>query len=470
MRKWLLFIILLTLIVACAKKEDTILVNVQDQKLTREAFVRRYRLSKDYQNTPKITPEAVKKFTEENLIENLFFLADAYEKKYDQTPAIAAQILEERKRILTRRNGPLYRRIVNENFSISEQEAKDFYDQLKNEVKIAHIVVASKALADSIYGLLTRGGDFNKLAEKHSIDMGSRERGGALEQYFVPGTLGKEFDQTVFALKETEISTPVRTNFGYHIIKVLAQRPVTKKPFDSLKTQLQDHLKEMKVNQISESYIDSLILKYHITIDDANAAKIIKLYREMEPKTNPPQLALGQLPGPELDLVLVKFDGGEWTIRNFLSKYNNAAIINRFPLLTVADVSNFIQKEIILDIMYQEALRLNLDQDEKFQDEFRRSKDLIVLRAYRQEKMYENIQVEEAEIKAFYEANKSRFSEQPFESVRNVINSELRGKKVKAQLDSLLAELRKQYPVHYHDSVIKLVVAEMNKLKAGAVN
>lgn len=469
MRKWLLLMFFLTIVISCAKKEDTVVVNVQDQNLTREAFVRRYRLAKDYQNTPKITPEAVKKFIEENLIENLFFLADAYAKKYDQTPALAAQILEERKRILTRRNGPLYRHIVNENFSISEQEAKDYYNQLKNEVKIAHIVVTSRALADSIYTLLIKGGDFNKLAEKFSIDMESREKGGTLEQYFVPGTLGKEFDQTVFALNINEFSKPVRTNFGYHIIKLLASRPVTKKPFDSLKTQLQDHLKEVHVNQISESYIDSLILKYNITIDDANAAKIINLYREMAPKTNPPQLALNRLSGPELDLILVKFTGDEWTIRDFLMKYNNAAIINRFALLTVADVNNFIQKEIILDIMYLEALRLNLDQDEKFQDEFRRSKDLIVLRAYRQEKMYENIQVDEAEVKAFYEANKSRFSERPFESVRNVISSELRGKKVKAQLDRLLAELREQYPVNYHNAVIKSVVAEMNKLKAAAV-
>lgn len=466
MRKWLLFLLLFVLIVACAQKDDTILVNVKDQKLTREAFIRRYRLSKAFQNTAKYTPETIKKFVEENLLENLLMLADAYDMKFDHTPELASQILEERKRILTRRNGPLYRKIVNENFNVSEQEIQNYYSQLQNEVKIAHIVVTSRQLADSVYNLLNQGHDFDKMARKYSIDMSSRERGGALDQYFVPGTLGEEFDKTVFALKVNEISKPVRTNFGYHIIKLLGSRPVTKKPYDSLKTQLQDHLKEMRVNQMSEAYSDSLIKKYHIKVDEANTVKIIQAYKQTDPNENPPRIAFDQLTKPELESALVEYKGGQWTIHDFIKKYNNASIINRFPLLTEADINNFVQKEIILDVMYLEALSLSLEQDEKFQDEFQRSKDLIVLRAYRQAKMYENIEVDEDEIKTFYEANKSRFSDQPFESVRNIINSELRGKKVKAQLDQLLAELRNKYPVKYHQSVLKSIAKELNALKA----
>ena len=103
-----------------------------------------------------------------------------------------------------------------------EEELKKYYDEHKDEFKTAeasHILVKTKEEAEAIKKELDGGADFAKLAKEKSLDTGSAENGGSLGQ-FTPGQMVKEFDEKVFSMKPGEISDPVKTQFGYHIIKL----------------------------------------------------------------------------------------------------------------------------------------------------------------------------------------------------------------------------------------------------------
>lgn len=86
-----------------------------------------------------------------------------------------------------------------------------------SKVRASHILVKKHSQAISILDQLQQGQDFKKLAKKHS-ECPSGKKGGDLG-YFARGQMVKPFEKAVYSMKVGEISEPVKTQFGYHIIK-----------------------------------------------------------------------------------------------------------------------------------------------------------------------------------------------------------------------------------------------------------
>ncbi|HXW11241.1 MAG TPA: peptidylprolyl isomerase [Nitrososphaeraceae archaeon] len=92
---------------------------------------------------------------------------------------------------------------------------------LADKIKCSHILVKKQSEALLILERLKKGESFDKLAKELSIDRGSGKRGGDLG-YFGRGAMVKPFEVASFNLEKNQISEPVKTEFGYHIIKRIA--------------------------------------------------------------------------------------------------------------------------------------------------------------------------------------------------------------------------------------------------------
>jgi foldase protein PrsA len=92
---------------------------------------------------------------------------------------------------------------------------------LVDKIKCSHILVQKQGEALSILERLRKGESFDKLAKELSIDRGSGKRGGDLG-FFGRGVMVKPFEAASFKLEKDQISEPVKTEFGYHIIKRIA--------------------------------------------------------------------------------------------------------------------------------------------------------------------------------------------------------------------------------------------------------
>jgi foldase protein PrsA len=155
------------------------------------------------------------------------------------------------------------RKLLISQINITESDVRSYYDQNKEsfstpeQVRASHILVETKAEADAIYTQLKNGADFAKLAKEKSIDPGSSVIGGDLG-YFERGIMVPEFEDAAFSLKVGEISQPVQSDYGYHLILVTDHKAEVVPTLESLTEQIKDTLASQKIYELSQSLINEL--------------------------------------------------------------------------------------------------------------------------------------------------------------------------------------------------------------------
>ncbi|HLC56399.1 MAG TPA: peptidylprolyl isomerase [Candidatus Nanoarchaeia archaeon] len=152
------------------------------------------------------------------------------------------------------------------NIVITNEEAKKFFDENKadleekEQIKASHILVKTEEEATDIEKQLKEGKQFTELANQYSIDPGSNKTGGELG-FFPKGVMVKEFEDAAFKLNINEVSNPVQTQFGYHIIKVTDKKPAKEANYDELKDKIKDYLKQQRLTEESKTYVEDLYNK-----------------------------------------------------------------------------------------------------------------------------------------------------------------------------------------------------------------
>ncbi len=153
---------------------------------------------------------------------------------------------------------------------ITEKSLKEAYEQYaakaksEEEVRARHILVDSEEKAKEIAEKIKKGEDFSKLAKAESTDKGSGAKGGDLD-YFTKDKMVSEFSNAAFALKKGEVSAPVKSDFGWHVIKLEDRRPVKVESFEEMQEKLKAEVRKKGIQQ----YIDSLIERSSIGYFDA---------------------------------------------------------------------------------------------------------------------------------------------------------------------------------------------------------
>lgn len=180
--------------------------------------------------------------------------------------------------------------------SFIEQKAKSMAsdDQLKalyqkkadaakgqEEVKAHHILVASEDEAKKIAEQLKKGGDFEKLAKEKSTDTGSGANGGDIG-WFTKDKMVPEFADAAFKLKKGEVSSPVKSQFGWHIIRLDDRRPLKIASFEEMK----ERLKAEASGKAVESYVEGLLKGADIKYYGADGSEK-PFSRELAPAAGP---------------------------------------------------------------------------------------------------------------------------------------------------------------------------------------
>lgn len=156
-----------------------------------------------------------------------------------------------------------FMKFIQEKSKPTEKEVKEYFDKTAEKVDASHILLSTKdkngkplskekieevkKKAEDIYNKAKGGEDFAKLAKEFSQDPGSAVKGGELGT-FAKGAMVPEFDKTVFSMKVGEISKPIETQFGFHIIKLNKKE---KEDFNKVKAQITQTLANQKAQELA---------------------------------------------------------------------------------------------------------------------------------------------------------------------------------------------------------------------------
>mgnify|MGYP002781126181 CR=1 FL=1 len=132
----------------------------------------------------------------------------------------------------------------------------------QEEVRARHILVGNEEDAKAIEEQLKKGADFVKLAKDKSTDKGSGANGGELG-WFTKDKMVPEFADAAFKLKKGETSGPVKSPFGYHIIKVDDRRPLQVASYDDMKESLKAEVANKMIQKYLESILKNANIKYY---------------------------------------------------------------------------------------------------------------------------------------------------------------------------------------------------------------
>jgi peptidyl-prolyl cis-trans isomerase C len=183
---------------------------------------------------------------------------------------VKKQIAEAAKKVIL----TTWTREKSENMKIADAELKAAYDesmkdQASKEFKARHILVEKEDVAKAIIKEIAGGGDFEKLAKEKSTGP-SGSKGGDLG-WFKPSTMVPPFAKAVEAMKKGDVSKePVKTNFGWHIIKLEDIRDAKLPTFESMKPQMKPMLAQKKMIEYIESLRKTADIK--ITLPEEKAA------------------------------------------------------------------------------------------------------------------------------------------------------------------------------------------------------
>ncbi|MFG6116264.1 peptidylprolyl isomerase [Halobacillus sp. MO56] len=156
-----------------------------------------------------------------------------------------------------------------EDVEVSEEEMKDHYNKMKTQVQASHILVDNEDTAKKVKQQLEDGADFKKLAEKFSTDKASLENGGDLG-FFGPGEMTAKFEDAAYALEEGEISEPIKTEFGFHIIKKTGEKKAEDVgSFEEEKDTIKRQLASKKIDQTKlQAKMDKMMENANIKVKD----------------------------------------------------------------------------------------------------------------------------------------------------------------------------------------------------------
>ena len=236
-----------------------IIASVNGQNITESNYENYLHLRQQQMGT---IPDKVKEkqVVLDEMINKMLLAQYAIDNKLDKEPEVAAMMKRVHEEILAQ---AVRRKLLQDN-PITESDIRTSFEQQvantnKSEYKVRHILVKDESEAKAIIVQLQKGANFNKLAEEKSIDTQSAKEGGEIG-WINQGMVLPEFFNAVMNMKKDSITTePVKTEFGWHIIKLEDTRPLKMPTFDEFMANPQARASLMR--KLTEEKINALIKK-----------------------------------------------------------------------------------------------------------------------------------------------------------------------------------------------------------------
>lgn len=407
-RACLLACVVVILATGCKKNLDIAVATVGDETITlqdlRDEMVRQFRTEREAARRPlEVREKAL-----ESLVERRLKVAGARADGYFDKPEIKereANLLQEA--IINR----LYEIEILDQV-ITESVLKDAYERQGTEVQASHILLnwkpdsaAVRKEAQRIAEEIKGGLPFDQAAEKYTEEPSGKARKGELG-WFSWGRMVPAFQDVCWALKEGEVSAPVETAFGVHLIHLTGRRQVEDRPsFEEQKETVKEICRNAMGEQIMKAgneYLEKLKADLEYTVDETQAAKLLTdIQANMQPERKLQEILSSLAEGAWKGQSVATWKDGKQDLPG-LAKSLDRNFRSAATLTTTKDVVDLINNASLFPMLAARGKDKGLDDDADVKKNVKLQIENAVVMAYEREKIKGVITISEEQIAAWF--------------------------------------------------------------------
>lgn len=248
-----------------AMAEDYIMLKVNDEPISAREVDRQWQQLFPPGGAPAFdtVSEGVRQNFLRGLLTERLLYGEAKKEGVEAKPEVKADIADASRKIVVRH-------YLNAKTAadISEETVKKAYEKEvaaladAKEIRARHILLSNKKEASEVEDKITAGLDFSKAARDFSKDPATASQGGDLG-FITPDAMPEAFSKAAFALQEGEVSEPIESPFGWHLILVEKSRPATVPTFAERRDELHANLQEEALNSYAQQMLDQATIRFY---------------------------------------------------------------------------------------------------------------------------------------------------------------------------------------------------------------
>lgn len=313
-------------------------------------------------------------------------------------------------------------------------------------------------LALDVFNKAKSGADFTSLAAEFSEDQATKPNGGDLG-YFDRRRMTQPFDSAVFALKIGEVTGPVRTQYGWHIIKKTDEKSI--QAFEKVKEDLKNEYKRtQKFKSDYNKYLAELREKYDFKIaDDA----MNFLHSKFDSEKTIADYNLDSLfSQPDKEKVIASFDEGQIKVQDILNLLNVNRDFQRTPLSN-STLESIIKSAAESPLLNKKAQDMKVEKEDDYIASMRDYENGLLVFRVDQDELWSKVKLADTDLQSYYESNKTKYTKldsvgqsalKTFEEVKPEISNELQQIKYKEIENAYVESLKQKYPVKIFQEVL----------------
>lgn len=421
-------IIVSALLIGCMPEGKYIVARVGNRAITLSEFEKDFARGRA-ENIIKSATMELKRNHLQKMIEKRLKIIQAYKRGYDRDKEILEKVKRAEKKDVY--FNCVQREVIDK--QVSEAEIREVYKYHNIEIKVRHILLKMSPnptqeeerqtlrKAHQILKRIRAGEDFAELARQYSQDQNTLKKGGDLG-YIRWGWMPREFDKVAFNMKVGQVSQPVKTQWGYHIIKVEDRRVFPPKDYEQEKSRIKKlllrTLKKRQLQEYFDKYLEEIKRQYKVRYYADN----IKLFatrlsqasekwkRSKKKGTSGRFQQFSEVSEEDKKLILVASRIGRITIGDVIDIIEREYPPQGQPqLANEQGIRRWLDRRLRRDLISDRGYKKRLHKRKEIQRGLRWYKESLMLYKIQKEEVDDKIKITEQQMRDYFEKNRAKY-------------------------------------------------------------
>jgi parvulin-like peptidyl-prolyl isomerase len=347
----------------------------------------------------------------DNMISEILLYNYDFNENILNDPRFVKELEETRVRIILAylKDQEVYAKIT-----VTEQEVREAFSRVNEKISARHLFAKTEDEANNLYELAKMGVDFGLLAKQVFTDSVLQNNGGYLG-YFTWGDMDPAFEDAAYSMKVGEISPPVKTDYGYSIIKLedrITNPLLTESEFQRKKPHLENVVKMRKKEPSEADYINSVLDESKLTFYDENLEKILI---NLSGKKNQ---ELGNVEVQSRECL--KYKDRIYSQVEIEQKISDLPSYYKDQINSIENLHDAIEGILLKDTLYNIAISKGYDTTKAVLDKIEKYKMNIFFK-YKKNEIISNAELPDSVVFKYYKDNISSFSTEPELNLQEIL-------------------------------------------------